>query len=163
MLQLKRRAAIRLVAGLAVPGLGIRHALAHHGWSSFDTSRPLYLEGKVATVSWSNPHAELEVEPKAGLAVPGDLAKRAIPPQSASVDAAAILAKAEAPKRSVPRWVIELAPLFRMEAWKVPTPKVGDSISLVGYAGPNEEGKPVMRVEFLFLDGKAYGLRSSPA
>lgn len=163
MLQLKRRTCIQLAAGLALPALGSGRALAHHGWSGFDTSRPLYLEGKVATVSWSNPHAELEVEPKTGLAVPADLAKRAIPPQSASVDAGAILAKAEAPRRSVPRWTVELAPLSRMEAWQVRAPKVGDPIALVGYAGPDEQGKPVMRAEFLFLDGRAYGLRSSPA
>lgn len=163
MLQIKRRTYIKFAAGLAVPALGLRPARAHHGWSGFDTARPLYLEGRIASVSWGNPHAELEVEPKASLAVPADLAKRAIPPQTASVDVPGILAKAEAPKRNVPRWTIELAPLFRMEAWQVRAPKVGDPIALVGYASPGEQGPPVIRVEFLFLDGKAYGLRSSPA
>ena len=163
MLQMKRRTCIQLAAGFAVPTLALRHAHAHHGWSGFDTSRPLYLEGRVAKVSWGNPHAELEVEPKAGLAVPPDLPRRTMPAQSASVDAPAILAKAELPKRSVPRWTIELAPLFRMEAWQVRAPKVGDPIALVGYASPGEQGPAVIRVEFLFLDGKSYGLRSSPA
>ncbi|WP_369798957.1 hypothetical protein [Caenimonas sp. SL110] len=32
-----------LVAAMAVPTL----AHAHHGWSSFDQERPIYLEGKV--------------------------------------------------------------------------------------------------------------------
>lgn len=163
MLQLKRRSYIKFAAGFAVPALRSHPVLAHHGWSGFDTSRPLYLEGRVASVSWGNPHASIEVEPKAGLAVPADLARRTVPPQSASVDAPSILSKAELPKRSVPRWTIELAPLFRMEAWQVRAPKVGDPISLVGYASPGEQGPPVIRVEFLFLDGKAYGLRSAPA
>ena len=37
-------------------------AHAHHGWSSFDQDRPLYLEGRAAKVAWRNPHAELELE-----------------------------------------------------------------------------------------------------
>lgn len=163
MLQLKRRSYIKFAAGFAVPALRSHPVAAHHGWSGFDTARPLYLEGRVAAVSWGNPHASLEVEPKPGLAVPADMAKRTVPPQSAAVDAAAILAKAETPKRSEARWTIELAPLFRMDAWKVPTPKVGDPIALVGYASPGEQGPAVIRVEFLFLAGKAYGLRSAPA
>ena len=34
-------------------------AWAHHGWSGFDQTRPIYLEGKVIKSAWSNPHAEL--------------------------------------------------------------------------------------------------------
>jgi hypothetical protein len=31
-------------------------ALAHHGWSSYDESKPLTLTGTLQNVSWSNPH-----------------------------------------------------------------------------------------------------------
>jgi hypothetical protein len=31
-------------------------ALAHHGWSSYDESKPLTLTGALQNVSWSNPH-----------------------------------------------------------------------------------------------------------
>lgn len=31
-------------------------ALAHHGWSSYDESKPLTLTGALQSVSWSNPH-----------------------------------------------------------------------------------------------------------
>lgn len=41
-----------LVAATAWP-LG---AQAHHGWSSFDPDRPIYLEGTVRKVRWQNPH-----------------------------------------------------------------------------------------------------------
>ena len=37
-------------------------AWAHHGWSSFDQERPIYLEGRAADVKWRNPHAELVLE-----------------------------------------------------------------------------------------------------
>ena len=154
---LKRRTV--LIASAVTP-LG---ALAHHGWSSFDQDRPIYLEGKVTKAKWRNPHAELELEVPAGLKVPADLAQRAVPAQSAPVDGKALLAKAVVPARKDRKWEIELAPLTRMEAWKVAEIKPGAMISLVGFTLKGEKGDAVVRVEYLFVDGKAYGLRSSPA
>ena len=46
----------------ALPALGSLPALAHHGWSSFDQDRPIYLSGKAVKVAWRNPHAELQLE-----------------------------------------------------------------------------------------------------
>ena len=38
-----------MLAALAAPALGLPLlARAHHGWSSFDQERPIYLEGRVA-------------------------------------------------------------------------------------------------------------------
>jgi len=54
------------------------------------------------------------------LQLPADLARRSVPPQSASVDGPKLLAAAQLPKRRDKVWEIELAPLTRMEAWKVP-------------------------------------------
>ena len=31
-------------------------ALAHHGWSSYDSSKVLTVKGKLRTLSWANPH-----------------------------------------------------------------------------------------------------------
>ena len=56
-----------------------------------------------------------------------------------------------------------LAPLTRMQAWGVPEIKVGESLALLGFAFTGERGDAVMRVEYLFVGGKTYGLRSSPA
>jgi hypothetical protein len=137
--------------------------LAHHGWSSFDTDRPVYLEGRAAKVSWRNPHAEIELELASPLALPADLTKRPVPPQSASIDGPGILAKAVLPTRSDKRWELELAPLTRLEAWKVAEIKPGTPLSVVGYTFAGEKGEAILRVEYLFVDGKAYGLRSSPA
>lgn len=138
-------------------------ARAHHGWSSFDQDRPIYLEGKVTKVRWQNPHAELDIEVPAALQLPADLAQRALPAQSAPVDGKALLAKTQLPRRKDRKWEIELAPLTRMEAWKVAEIKPGAQVSLVGFTTQGEKGEAVARVEFLFVDGKAYGLRSSPA
>jgi hypothetical protein len=136
---------------------------AHHGWSSFDQERPVWLEGKVLKVAWRNPHAELEIELPAGLKLPADLAQRALPAQSASVDGAGLLKRAVLPTRRDKVWEIELAPLTRMEAWKVPEIKVGEAVSVLGFTLIGEKGDAVLRCEYLFAGGKVYGLRSSPA
>ena len=57
-------------------------AHAHHGWSSFDQSRPIYLAGRVAKVKWQNPHAELALELPANPQLPADLTRRALPAQN---------------------------------------------------------------------------------
>ena len=138
-------------------------ALAHHGWSSFDEARPVYLEGVVKEVKWQNPHAELMLDLPADYKVPADLASRTVPAQSAPVDGKALLARAVAPSRKDRRWEIELAPLTRMEAWKVAPVKVGATVGVLGFTFKEEKGQAILRAEYLFVDGQAYGLRSSPA
>ncbi|MDP3227488.1 MAG: DUF6152 family protein [Acidovorax sp.] len=148
-----------LLAATALP-LGVR---AHHGWSSFDPERPLYLEGTVRKVRWQNPHAELELELPEALKLPPDLAQRQLPAQAAPVDGKALLAKTVLPTRKDKVWEIELAPLTRMQAWQVQEVKQGASLSVVGFTLRDEKGEAVLRAEYLFVDGKAYALRSSPA
>ncbi|MFY3383059.1 DUF6152 family protein [Paracidovorax sp. MALMAid1276] len=138
-------------------------AHAHHGWSSFDADRPIYLEGIARKVRWQNPHAELELELPADLKLPPDLAQRALPAQTSPVDGKALLAKAVLPTRKDRRWEVELAPLTRMQAWQVQEIKPGTALSVLGFTLRDEKGDAVLRAEFLFVDGKAYGLRSSPA
>ena len=138
-------------------------AWAHHGWSSFDTDRPIYLEGTVRKVTWRNPHAEFDLLVPAGLKLPADLAQRSVPAQSAQVDGKRLLTIAQLPARKDSVWHIELAPLTRLEAWSVAELKVGDGVSVLGFTFAQEKGEPVLRAEYLFAAGKAYGLRSSPA
>ena len=153
-----------LLAALAAPAVGLPLlARAHHGWSSFDQERPIYLEGRVTRSRWQNPHAELELEVPAGLKVPAGLVQRAIPAQTAPVDGKALLAKAVVPNRKDRKWEIELAPLTRMNAWNVAEIKVGDSLSVVGFIFKEEKGEPIQRAEYLFIGDRAYGLRSSAA
>jgi hypothetical protein len=161
MQTLQRRHFIASAGLLALPLT--RTAWAHHGWSSFDQGRPIYLEGKAARVRWANPHAELELELPADLRLPADLATRALPAQSAQVDGQALLKAAQLPTRRDRRWQIELAPLSRMNAWGVPEIRNGDSVAMLGFTFTGEKGDAVLRVEYLFVGGKAFGLRSSPA
>lgn len=150
------------LAAAAAPWL-LPPAWAHHGWSSFDQNRPIYLEGRAIEVSWRNPHAELVLDVGTGLQLPADLASRALPAQSAPVDGAGLLKTAQLPTRKDRRWTIELAPLSRLNAWKVAEIKVGDRLGLLGFTFSGERGDAVLRVEYLWAAGAVYGLRSSPA
>ncbi len=138
-------------------------ARAHHGWSSFDQTRPLYLEGRADRVAWRNPHAEFELELAADLRLPADLAQRKLPAQSASVDGPRLLQAAKVPTRKERRWQVELAPLQRMQAWNVTPLKVGDSVAVLGFTLADAKAAPLVRAEYLFVGGQTYGLRSSPA
>jgi hypothetical protein len=143
--------------------LAVVPAFAHHGWSSFDQDRPLYLAGTVKSVRWQNPHAEIVLTVAPGLALPADLAQRAVPAQSQRVDGSAVLKKVALPANPAGDWEIEFAPLTRMEAWGLREPlKPGDRIELVGYTLA-DGSKKLMRVEYMFAGGRAYAFRSSPA
>lgn len=41
--------------------------------------------------------------------------------------------------------------------------KPGTPVAALGFTFTGEKGDPVLRAEYLFVGGKAYGLRSSPA
>lgn len=156
-----RRTVIALApACLAV---GLPTAFAHHGWSGFDQGRPLYLEGRVVKVAWRNLHAELTLELPADLKRPADLSTRELPAQSAAVEGPWLMAAAVLPTRRDKTWDIELAPLTRLAAWQVPEIRVGEVVSVVGYTFAGEQGAAVLRAEYLFAAGKAFGMRSSPA
>jgi hypothetical protein len=155
--RMQRRTVV--IAAMAAP----LAARAHHGWSSFDQARPIWLEGQATKVAWRNPHAELSLELPADLKLPPDLASRKLPAQSAGVDGPALLKLAQLPTRKDRVWEIELAPLTRMEAWKVPEIKVGETVGVLGFTFAGEKGDAVLRAEYLFVGGQVYGLRSSPA
>ena len=47
-----------LIALLAVPAA----ALAHHGWSEYDSSKPLKLTGKVLASGYEHPHGHIRFQ-----------------------------------------------------------------------------------------------------
>ncbi len=145
----------------SVSALSAAAVFAHHGWSSFDETKPIYLEGVVKSVKWQNPHAEFMLEVN-GTAPPAALTRFAVPKQSANIDAVVILGTAKAPTRKDNVWEVELAPITRMDAWKVAPVKVGEKISVVGYTFKDEKGDAILRVEFLIGNGKVTPLRSAP-
>lgn len=155
----RRQLMLCTAATLMMPTL----ARAHHGWSSFDQSRPIYLEGRAAKVAWRNPHVEVDLELHPDLKLPADLAQRALPAQTAPVDGPKLLAAAALPTRKDRTWELELAPLTRMQAWKVPEIKPGGELAVIGFTFAGEKGEPIVRVEYLFYGGATFALRSSPA
>lgn len=159
----RRQLLCTALSGAAALALLPQRAHAHHGWSSFDLNRPIYLQGTAANVRWANPHAELDLTLAANLAVPADLARRPVPAQVQQVDGAALFAKAQLPRRRDTRWQVELAPLTRMQAWKVPEVRNGQTLAVLGYTFKDEAGEAILRAEYLLLDGQTFGLRSSPA
>jgi hypothetical protein len=136
-------------------------AQAHHGWNSFDASQPVFLSGTAAQVRWANPHVELNLQRDAA-ALPADLAQRPVPTQTAPVDGPALLARARLPKRGDAVWAVELAPLTRMNAWSVPEIRNGDRIEVLGFTFKDEAGSATLRAEYVWVAGRAYGLRSGP-
>ena len=154
---MKRRYFVHLTIGalLAAP------VLAHHGWSSFDQDKPLYLSGTLTQVRWQNPHTEVMLRVDA-TKLPEGIASRTVPAQQQSVDGAGILKKVQVPANAAGVWEVEFAPLSRMQAWGLSQPpKVGDRIEVIGY-GLADENKRLLRAEYLFINGKAYAFRSSP-
>lgn len=47
-----RRTALFAAAALAISA----PALAHHGWSSYEETKPITLNGSLTSVAWANPH-----------------------------------------------------------------------------------------------------------
>jgi hypothetical protein len=161
---LRRRDLLARAAFTTLPPLALAPAAwSHHGWSSFDQGRPLYMAGRAVEVHWRNPHAELVLERAADLALPPGLASRPVPPQRSPVDGSRLLGAATLPTRADRRWTIELAPLSRMSDWQVPTIQVGQTVAVVGFTFTGEQGEAIIRAEYLLLGDKTYGLRSSPA
>lgn len=149
---------LAFAASLLVAGA----ALAHHGWSSFDEKAPIYVAGTVQSVAWQNPHAELVLAPEVQELPPG-LATRSVPAQEQPVDGATVLANTTLAADLSGPWTIELAPLTRMDAWGVARIQPGAKVELVGYTFPKgASSERRMRVEFLFVDGQAYSIRSMP-
>ena len=60
-------------------------ALAHHGWSEYDASKPLKLTGKVLKSGYEHPHGHVRLETKDKtwmviLAPPSRMENRGLPP-----------------------------------------------------------------------------------
>ncbi len=57
------RLSTQLFAGLlALCALATAPALAHHGWSEYDSSKPVTLDGTITEVSYTYPHATIKLE-----------------------------------------------------------------------------------------------------
>lgn len=57
MSPMSRRSVAALALGLGLPAA----AFAHHGWSSYDATKPVTATGPLTQVEWRNPHAEAKM------------------------------------------------------------------------------------------------------
>jgi hypothetical protein len=130
-----RRAALGVALCTLLVGTA---AEAHHGWMSYNTELPLYLEGTVAEVHWRNPHPELVVV--VGSPAPAvDPAK--VPLRSDSEGAEIKDALAKAKSASPGRYTIHLPPIARLERAGVSAPpKPGERFVALAYASCSEAG-----------------------
>lgn len=152
---------------LALPSSGFalgfaKLSLAHHGGDGYDESRPIYLEGKVKSTKWQNPHAEIVVTIAPNLKQPPALATRIPPAQTSLVNGSQILSGAVVPTKRGD-WVLELAPMSRIAAWKIVEPKAGDTVAAIGFTYKDEKGEARARIEYLIMGESMYGIRSMPA
>ena len=76
---------------------------------------------------------------------------------------ATLLSKAVVATRSGEVWRVELPTLARLSAWKMPRPKIEQVLGVIGFPGPALAGTPTVRAEFLFIEGRAFPMRSDPA
>lgn len=155
---MQRRQICGLAAALWAPRLW-----ANHGWAPFDKAQPLYLEGPVAVILWSDPHPHLELLHRPDTRLPADLAQRRMPRQKERFDTAALLREARLPASSERRWRVELPSMPRLQAWGMERPKIDQVIGVVGLPGPPVTGTPTLRAEVLFIGDKAYPVLSDPA
>jgi hypothetical protein len=50
------------VSSLVLLAASTAAALAHHGWGSYDASKPVTVTGPIATLKYENPHATITVK-----------------------------------------------------------------------------------------------------
>ena len=53
-----RRSLVALAVSLAIPAA----ALAHHGWSAYDSQKAIKATGPLKSVAWRNPHGEAQMD-----------------------------------------------------------------------------------------------------
>ena len=145
----------RAVLGLALAALlSVPAAEAHHGWSSYNTQVPLYLEGTRRRSQWRNPHPELVVVIEAPA--------RAVDPSKVSAAVRRGRGRSSetrwlARKPPVPgRYAVHLPPIARLERAGVSAPpKAGERLVAIAYASCSEAG--TARAAFIGLRERHLG------
>jgi hypothetical protein len=77
----RRRTALAVMLLLALVPV---HAAAHHGWSGYDSSKPLSLEGTIRDAGYEHPHGYVKLETREKtwlvvLAPPSRMENRGLP------------------------------------------------------------------------------------
>ncbi|SPA57110.1 DUF6152 family protein [Cupriavidus taiwanensis] len=57
-----RPALLRPILGAAALAMATVPAIAHHGWSTYDETKPMTLTGKIVESHYENPHAHIRID-----------------------------------------------------------------------------------------------------
>lgn len=128
-------------------------ALAHHGWSAFDTRHAYFVSGTVTYVRWGNPHSEVQIKVE-DTKLPADWTNRALPPGADESSGRATMGSARSYGGEQKELRLVLAGPGWMERWGLDRPlKVGEKLEVVGFLNSSEdrELRPMM---FWLSDGK---------
>lgn len=154
---MQRRELLVLACGLAVPW-----ARAGLQWQPYPGRPPLYLEGEVTMLTWSEPSPHLQMMHRAEAVLPADLPLREIAPHRDPQRTRALLGRAVLPSSTDRTWRVLLPSLPTLLAWGVQRPKIGQVVAVVGFAGSRIDGTQALQAEFLFTGARGYPLRSEP-
>lgn len=149
---LSRRWLLGAIGGIA--SASPRFAAAHHGWSSFDTSRAFYVAGTLKNVRWGYPHssARLVLE-RAEL--PANWLQRALPPGANESDGKATMVSARPYTGRHKELDLVLAGPDWMERWGLKRPlQAGEKIEAVGFVNDGGDGDDLRPVMFWLADGQ---------
>ncbi|MDH0358218.1 DUF6152 family protein [Aeromonas caviae] len=153
-------------AALALLGLAAIPALAHHGWTYFDTSQVRFLEGQVVSVRWGNPHPIVVLRVTPMRAVP-DLSAVRMPAEESgmfrNMPALPVPAGLRLLETDTPEYTVVLAPPSRLMDWGMGEKDAvpGSRFRMIGYLACDD--KHEFRPEVVILDdNRAVRQRSVP-
>jgi hypothetical protein len=156
---MKRRQLLLLPCAALLPVLA---AHAEHGWKPFTEQPPVYLEGEVTMIIWSDPHPHLELVQREGARVPADLQRRALRPHRDRQRTAELLRRVALPLAGERIWRVELPSLPKITTLGLDRPKIGEVLGVVGFAGPRVTGSPTLQAEIHYTGTTGYPLRADP-
>lgn len=145
----------RTFAALALVGTATfaTYAMAHHGWSTFDTRYAYFVSGTVTCVRWGNPHSEVHLRVEK-TDIPAGFVDRPLPQGGNENDGKETMASARPYAGTHKELHLVLAGPSWMRQWGLNRAlAVGETIEAVGYLNAlgGDELRPVM---FWLADGQ---------
>lgn len=154
---MQRRELLGLACALAAPW-----ARAATQWRPYPGQPPIYLEGEVTLLTWSEPSPHLQLVRRQGATIPPGLSALEIAPHRDRARTRALLERTVLATSNDRTWRVLLPPLPKLLAWGVERPHIGQLVGVVGFAGSRIGGIQALQAELLFTGARGYPLRSEP-
>lgn len=143
----------KLAVAIVLVATAAPFAAAHHGWSSFDTSKAYYLRGELTYVRWGNPHTEVRIRVD-DTNLPEGFRDRALPPDADERYGRASFKSARPYDGDHEELMLVFSGPGWMSRWGLDRPlKEGEAIEVLGFLS---EGDPrgLRPVMFWLSDGQ---------